>query len=101
MGDNKQPNEPDASERPQPRVSEGAKLAAAWLAIAGSVSDREVRSKVISRYVSSSTISEIAAALPQLAEHRVGVVAFAGTAFLQVTLTTDAEAARLPEFAPT
>ncbi len=41
------------------------------------------------------TKAEIAAALPQLAEHRVGVVAFAGTAFLQVPLTTDAEAARL------
>ncbi len=39
--------------------------------------------------------AEIAAALPQLSEHRVGVVAFAGSAFLQVPLTTDAEAARL------
>ena len=63
MGDNKQPNAPDESERTPPRASEGAGLAAAWLAIAGSVSDREVRSKVIPRCVSSATISEIAAAL--------------------------------------
>lgn len=39
--------------------------------------------------------AEIAAALPQLSEHRIGVVAFAGSAFLQVPLTTDTEAARL------
>ncbi len=39
--------------------------------------------------------AEIIAALPALAEHRVGVVAFAGTAFVQCPLTTDAEAVRL------
>ena len=39
--------------------------------------------------------AEIAAALPALAEQRTGVVAFAGTAFVQCPLTTDAEAVRL------
>ncbi|MCC7107860.1 MAG: VWA domain-containing protein [Deltaproteobacteria bacterium] len=39
--------------------------------------------------------AEIGAFLPRLAEHRVGVVAFAGTAFVQCPLTTDAEAVRL------
>lgn len=39
--------------------------------------------------------AEIAAFLPRLADHRVGVVAFAGTAFVQCPLTTDAEAVRL------
>jgi Ca-activated chloride channel family protein len=39
--------------------------------------------------------AEIAAALPRFAEHRVGVVAFAGTAFVQCPLTTDKEAVRL------
>jgi Ca-activated chloride channel family protein len=39
--------------------------------------------------------AEIASALDRLAEHRVGVVAFAGTAFVQCPLTTDVEAVRL------
>ncbi|MBI1945376.1 MAG: VWA domain-containing protein [Deltaproteobacteria bacterium] len=39
--------------------------------------------------------AEISAFLPRLADHRVGVVAFAGTAFVQCPLTTDAEAVRL------
>lgn len=39
--------------------------------------------------------AEIGAFLPRLADHRVGVVAFAGTAFVQCPLTTDAEAVRL------
>lgn len=39
--------------------------------------------------------AEIASVLPRLAEHRVGVVAFAGTAFVQCPLTTDMEAVRL------
>lgn len=39
--------------------------------------------------------AEIGAVLDRLAEHRVGVVAFAGTAFLQCPLTTDSEAVRL------
>ena len=39
--------------------------------------------------------AEISAALPSLAEHRVGVVAFAGTAFVQCPLTTDTEAVQL------
>lgn len=39
--------------------------------------------------------AEISAALPRFAEHRVGVVAFAGTAFVQCPLTTDIEAVRL------
>ncbi|MDP2341627.1 MAG: VWA domain-containing protein [Deltaproteobacteria bacterium] len=39
--------------------------------------------------------AEIGAALDRIAEHRVGVVAFAGTAFLQCPLTTDVEAVRL------
>jgi Ca-activated chloride channel family protein len=39
--------------------------------------------------------AEIARALETLAEHRVGVVAFAGTAFVQCPLTTDVEAVRL------
>ena len=39
--------------------------------------------------------AEIGAALDRLADHRIGVVAFAGTAFLQCPLTTDVEAVRL------
>ena len=39
--------------------------------------------------------AEIGASLDRLAEHRVGIVAFAGTAFLQCPLTTDVEAVRL------
>jgi Ca-activated chloride channel family protein len=39
--------------------------------------------------------AEIARALDTLAEHRVGVVAFAGSAFVQCPLTTDVEAVRL------
>jgi Ca-activated chloride channel family protein len=39
--------------------------------------------------------AEIAAVLPRFAEHRVGIVAFAGTAFVQCPLTTDVEAVRL------
>jgi Ca-activated chloride channel family protein len=39
--------------------------------------------------------AEISAALPSLSEHRVGVVAFAGTAFVQCPLTTDTEAVQL------
>jgi Ca-activated chloride channel homolog len=39
--------------------------------------------------------AEISAVLPRLAEHRVGVVAFAGTAFVQCPLTTDIEAVRM------
>lgn len=39
--------------------------------------------------------AEIAAVLPRLSDHRVGVVAFAGTAFVQCPLTTDIEAVRL------
>lgn len=39
--------------------------------------------------------AEIAAVLPRLADHRVGVIAFAGTAFVQCPLTTDVEAVRL------
>lgn len=39
--------------------------------------------------------AEISAALDGLAEHRVGIVAFAGTAFVQCPLTTDMEAVRL------
>ncbi len=39
--------------------------------------------------------AEVSAFLPRLADHRVGVVAFAGTAFVQCPLTTDAEAVRL------
>ncbi len=39
--------------------------------------------------------AEIAAVLPRLADHRVGIVAFAGTAFVQCPLTTDVEAVRL------
>jgi Ca-activated chloride channel homolog len=39
--------------------------------------------------------AEISAALDDLAEHRVGVVAFAGSAFVQCPLTTDMEAVRL------
>jgi Ca-activated chloride channel family protein len=39
--------------------------------------------------------AEIGAALPRFAEHRVGIVAFAGTAFVQCPLTTDIEAVRL------
>lgn len=39
--------------------------------------------------------AEIASVLPRLADHRVGVVAFAGTAFVQCPLTTDMEAVRL------
>lgn len=41
------------------------------------------------------TKAEIAAVLDRLAEHRVGVVAFAGTAFLQCPLTTDVDTVRL------
>lgn len=41
------------------------------------------------------TKAEIGAVLDRLAEHRVGVVAFAGTAFVQCPLTTDKEAVRL------
>lgn len=49
---------------------------------------------------------EISSVLDRLAEQRVGVVAFAGTAFLQCPLTTDVEAVRLflkdlaPEIVP-
>jgi Ca-activated chloride channel family protein len=39
--------------------------------------------------------AEISSVLPRLAEHRVGVIAFAGTAFVQCPLTTDMEAVRL------
>jgi Ca-activated chloride channel family protein len=39
--------------------------------------------------------AELSVALDQLVEHRVGVVAFAGTAFVQCPLTTDMEAVRL------
>ena len=39
--------------------------------------------------------AEISSALPRFAENRVGVVAFAGTAFVQCPLTTDVEAVRL------
>lgn len=39
--------------------------------------------------------AEISAALDELAEHRVGIVAFAGSAFVQCPLTTDMEAVRL------
>lgn len=39
--------------------------------------------------------AEISAALDGLAEHRVGIVAFAGSAFVQCPLTTDMEAVRL------
>lgn len=39
--------------------------------------------------------AEIAAVLPRLADHRVGIVAFAGSAFVQCPLTTDLEAVRL------
>ncbi len=39
--------------------------------------------------------AEISASLDGLAEHRVGVVAFAGSAFVQCPLTTDMEAVRL------
>jgi Ca-activated chloride channel family protein len=39
--------------------------------------------------------AEISAVLPRLAEHRVGLVAFAGTAFVQCPLTSDIEAVRL------
>ncbi|HEY4220632.1 MAG TPA: VWA domain-containing protein [Myxococcota bacterium] len=39
--------------------------------------------------------AEISSVLPRFAEHRVGVVAFAGTAFVQCPLTTDVEAVRL------
>lgn len=39
--------------------------------------------------------AEIGRALDTLAEHRIGVVAFAGTAFVQCPLTTDVEAVRL------
>jgi Ca-activated chloride channel family protein len=39
--------------------------------------------------------AEVAAVLDRLAEHRVGIVAFAGTAFVQCPLTTDKEAVRL------
>ena len=39
--------------------------------------------------------AEIGAVLPRLAEQRVGLVAFAGTAFVQCPLTTDTEAVRL------
>jgi len=39
--------------------------------------------------------AEIGRALDALAEHRVGVVAFAGSAFVQCPLTTDVEAVRL------
>jgi Ca-activated chloride channel family protein len=39
--------------------------------------------------------AELSVALDQLVEHRVGLVAFAGTAFLQCPLTTDMEAVRL------
>lgn len=39
--------------------------------------------------------AEISAVLPRLADHRVGIVAFAGTAFVQCPLTTDIEAVRL------
>jgi hypothetical protein len=63
MGDNKQPSGLDESRAPRPQAGDGAELAAAWLATASSVGDREVRAKVISRSVSSSPISEIAAAL--------------------------------------
>lgn len=50
--------------------------------------------------------AEISAALPGLAEHRVGIVAFAGTAFVQCPLTSDMEAVSLflrdlsPELVP-
>src|SRR5262249_5562219 len=36
--------------------------------------------------------AEIGAVLPRLSDHRVGVVAFAGTAFVQCPLTSDLEA---------
>ncbi len=39
--------------------------------------------------------AEIARTLDTLAEHRIGVVAFAGSAFVQCPLTTDVEAVRL------
>jgi Ca-activated chloride channel family protein len=39
--------------------------------------------------------AEVSSALDDLVEHRVGLVAFAGTAFLQCPLTTDMEAVRL------
>ncbi len=39
--------------------------------------------------------AEIGDALNRLVDHRVGIVAFAGTAFLQCPLTTDVEAVRL------
>jgi Ca-activated chloride channel family protein len=39
--------------------------------------------------------AEIGRALDTLAEHRIGVVAFAGSAFVQCPLTTDVEAVRL------
>lgn len=39
--------------------------------------------------------AEIAAVLPRLADHRVGIIAFAGSAFVQCPLTTDIEAVRL------
>src|SRR5688572_17870707 len=41
------------------------------------------------------TKAEIAAFLPRLGENRVGLVAFAGTAFVQCPLTTDVEAVRM------
>lgn len=41
------------------------------------------------------TKAEIGAVLDRIAEHRVGVVAFAGTAFLQCPLTTDVDTVRL------
>ncbi len=39
--------------------------------------------------------AEIGAVLPRLSDHRVGIVAFAGTAFVQCPLTSDTEAVRL------
>lgn len=39
--------------------------------------------------------AEVSAALPALGDNRIGIIAFAGTAFVQCPLTTDVEAVRM------
>lgn len=56
---------------------------------------KSMRARDVSPDRLERTKAEIGAALDELGENRVGLVAFAGTAFVQCPLTTDVEAVRL------
>ena len=56
---------------------------------------RSMRARDVAPDRLERTKAEISSLLDRLADQRVGVVAFAGTAFLQCPLTTDVEAVRL------